>query len=166
MLLGQGSAQHTPPSIHWDAPSLALCATPPVTLWVSQGAPQTTHPLHPSGVQSWAPGSCRSPNPQTPHQPYCRAPIPRCWAPSTGRTQPPPPTGGPQPAGEEQRCATVPWPCALNTPPPTAPGRRRPTYTGTAVSPSRQRLGDRSWIISSLGSFETRQPEVGTQSRQ
>ena len=45
---------------------LALCATLPVTLWVSQGAPQTTCPVHPSGVQSWAAGSCRSPDPQTP----------------------------------------------------------------------------------------------------
>ena len=45
---------------------LALCATLPVTLWVSQGAPQTTRPVHPSGVQSWAGGSCRSPDPQTP----------------------------------------------------------------------------------------------------
>ena len=45
---------------------LALCATLPLTLWVSQGAPQTTCPVHPSGVQSWAGGSCRSPNPQTP----------------------------------------------------------------------------------------------------
>ena len=33
---------------------LALCATLPVTLWVSQGAPQTTRPVHPSGFQLWA----------------------------------------------------------------------------------------------------------------
>ena len=45
---------------------LALCATLPVTLWVNQGAPQTTRPVHPSEVQSWAGGSCRSPDPQTP----------------------------------------------------------------------------------------------------
>ena len=45
---------------------LALCATLPVTLWVSQGAPQTTRPVHPSGFQSWAGGSCRSPDPLTP----------------------------------------------------------------------------------------------------
>ena len=46
VLLGQGSAQHAPgPSIHQDAPgqSSALSA-PPLPLWVSQGAPQTTRP--------------------------------------------------------------------------------------------------------------------------
>ena len=39
---------------------------PPVTPWVSSGAPQTTRRVHPSGVQSWAGGSRRSPDPQTP----------------------------------------------------------------------------------------------------
>ena len=68
---------------------LALCATLPVTLWVSQGAPQTTRPVHASGVQSWAGGSCRSPTHRLPQQPRGRAPMPRCWARSTGHTQPP-----------------------------------------------------------------------------
>ena len=34
----------------------------------------------------------------------------------------------------------VPWPCALKDPP--GPGHVRPTHTGTAVSPSRQHLGE------------------------
>ena len=54
------------PSTGTPPAGLALCATLPVTLWVSQGAPQTIRPVHPSGVQSWAGGSCRSPDPQTP----------------------------------------------------------------------------------------------------
>ena len=57
------------PSTGTPPPSLALCAVPPVTLWVSEREPQTTDPVHPSGVQSWAGGSRRSPNPQTLQQP-------------------------------------------------------------------------------------------------
>ena len=54
------------PSTGMPPAGLALCATLPVTLSVSQEAPQTTRPVHPSGVQSWAGGSCRSLDPQTP----------------------------------------------------------------------------------------------------
>ena len=45
------------PSIETPLGGLALCAAPSATLWVSQGAPQTTHPVHPSGVQSRAEGN-------------------------------------------------------------------------------------------------------------
>ena len=38
------------PSTGTPPAGLALCAMPPMTLWVSQGAPQTTHPVPPSRV--------------------------------------------------------------------------------------------------------------------
>ena len=58
------------PSVRTVPAGLALCAAPHVPLWVSQGAPHTTcpayTPVHPSGVQSWAGGSRRPPDPQSP----------------------------------------------------------------------------------------------------
>ena len=78
---------------------LALCATPPVPLWVSQGAPQTMRPVSPTPVQSWAAGSHRSPDPQTPPAALwsgTRAPLLGPGAPDT-HNPPHPPTGGPQP---------------------------------------------------------------------
>ena len=53
------------PSTRTFPAGLALCALLPVTLWVSQGAPQTKRPVHPSGVQSWAGGRYPS-DPQIP----------------------------------------------------------------------------------------------------
>ena len=69
-------ARSTPqdlPSPGMPPADLAFCATPPVTRGVSQGAPQTTRPMHPSGVQSWDGGSRRSPDPPDPQQPCGRA---------------------------------------------------------------------------------------------
>ena len=105
---------------------LALCATLPVTLWVSQGAPQTTRPVHPSGVQSWAGGSCRSPDPQ---QPRVRAPMPRCWGPEHRAHTTPPHA----PTTAHWRTTKV-CPC-LECPPPPPPPRTpqdQPTVRGAA----------------------------------
>ena len=68
----QRSAQHdSGPSIHWTAPSRSgpLCNATYDPLGQSRSTPRTagtTCPVHPSAVQSWAVGSRRSPNPQTP----------------------------------------------------------------------------------------------------
>ena len=150
------------PSTGTPPPGPALCAAPPVTLWVSQGAPQTTCPVHHSGVQSRAGGSRTSPDPHTP--PSSRGvglPCPAAGAWSTRHTQPPSPPHTPQQEdrwGRTQVCR-----CALTLPSPPQPPPP-PLNTGTAVSPSPQCLGGGLGTVSSLGGCETRQPEVGTES--
>jgi hypothetical protein len=59
--------------------------------------------------------------------------MPRCWGPEH-RAHTTPHTRQLRPVGERQRCAP-----ALNTPPPADPSARG--HTGTAASPSHQRLG-------------------------
>ena len=138
VLLGHGSAQHAPgPSFYWDAPSRSgtLCNAACDPLGQSRS---TTRPVRPSGVQSWAGGSCRSPDPQTPSAASGRAPTPRCWGPEH-RAHTTPHTRQPRPAGERQKVC----PCHESPPPPQGPPMARaPTHTGTAVSPSRQRLDE------------------------
>ena len=63
--------------------------------------------------------------------------MPRCWGPEH-RAHTTPHTRQPRPTRERQRCAP-----ALKAPPPQGPPTARaPTHTGTAVSPSRQRLDE------------------------
>ena len=93
--------------------------------------------MRPSGVQSWAGGSCRSPDPQTPSAASGRAPTPRCWGPEH-RAHTTPHTRQPQPAGERQKVC----PCHESPPPQGPPLARAPTHTGTAVSPSRRHLDE------------------------
>ena len=116
--------------------NIGLCAAPPVPLWGHRGAliPGIA-PCSPSGVQLWAVGGRGSPDPPSP-SPGLRVgpPCPTAGVRSTRATPPPlplPHAEGLPPVGEEeQRCATVPYPCALHPPPPT----------GTAVSSTHERL--------------------------
>ena len=61
--------------------------------------------------------------------------MPRCWGPEH-RAHTTPHTHQPRPTGERQRCAP-----ALNAPPPPPQDPSACGHTGTAVSPSHQRLG-------------------------
>ena len=69
---------------------LALCATLPVTLWVSQGAPQTTRPVHPSAgsVVGWRKLPVTRPTDSLSSH-VVGHPCPAAGAQSTGHTQPP-----------------------------------------------------------------------------
>ena len=100
-----------PSSIFWTPPP------PLLLLGFSRGLEEAAgHPTH-----------------RLPQQPHGRAPMPRCWGPEH-RAHTTPHTHQPRPTGERQRCAP-----ALNTPPPADPSARG--HTGTAASPSHQRLG-------------------------
>ena len=96
---------------------------------------------------SLAGGSCRSPDPHTPPgSPVVGLPCPAAAAYSTRHTQPPPPANrGDRSLREKDKgCATVPLtlcPEPPQQPPPPPPPACAKTYTGTAGSPSHQRLG-------------------------
>ena len=155
-----------PPPCRTDPPlpaGLALCATLPVTLWVNQGAPQTTRPVHLSGVQSWAGGSCRSPDQQTPSAASGRAPMPRCWGPEH-RAHTTPHTHQPRPSLPGARR------CSLPLPPPPAMGYRCVCTTGTAQhkaevqSKSRRKklFSDMSWAPFAAANKMAWSPQVLT----
>ena len=115
VLLGQGSAQHAPgPSIHWDALSRsdtlcsATCDPPGQSRSASDCMPHA--PLW-GAVVGWRKLQVNRPT-DSPSGLVVGHPRPAAGARSTRHTQrpSPPPAQGPQPAREEQRCATVPDP--------------------------------------------------------
>ena len=63
--------------------------------------------------------------------------MPRCWGPEH-QAHTTPHTRQPRPAAERQKVC----PCLESPPPQGPPTARAPTHTGTAVSPSRQRLDE------------------------